>query len=175
MKKKMPTMIESLKEELKDSMDTVAFQVKHQNEVMNDLVLAKAGVRQRLPRLRKLQYMLENHDTIFPRVGFNMGSWLSTCTTDQRTGNFCQTAACALGSAALYQPFKSKGLHIENNSVVFGSKFDSEAGALFFGIDGETADKLFMPHNYPAACKTKPKHVARKVAALIKKLEKEAA
>jgi hypothetical protein len=74
--------------------------------------------------------------------------------------NFCGTAACALGHAAMIPAFKRAGLGLdwflrdEGNpdkgwsAFVRFDGFDSEdAGAAFFGLSAEEANKLFLDTN----------------------------
>jgi len=84
-------------------------------------------------RLKKLIYLLENHDTLFPNTKFNMNFW-----GDEITENYtCATAACALGSAALYPPFMKKGLKLRGtdtwtSEILYKDFKDRSAGAAFF-------------------------------------------
>ena len=51
----------------------------------------------RLNRLKKLQYMLNNHDNIFINVKFDMGLWADDGKGDIPKTLSCGSAACALG------------------------------------------------------------------------------
>lgn len=108
--------------------------------------------RTRLRRLKKLQYMLENHETIFSKpsrnnangaIRFDINRWYSSCGT----------AACALGSACFYKPFREEGLKIKKEpmlapSPAFKKSRDFEAGARFFGISFMESYYLFFPSAY---------------------------
>ena len=117
-----------------------------------------------LSRLKKLKYMLEHHDEIFKKddtskvkvdnkmytsVGkFDLSVWFKPN---------CVSAACALGSAACYPPFKRMGLKLSGDSLVgtgiwFKPEYkewtDFEAGAAFFSISLYESDWLFNPSHY---------------------------
>lgn len=65
----------------------------------------------RLERLEILADMLLNHDKIFKRrkVRLDLRGWYSK--------NDCGTAACAIGSAALYKPFIKQGLMLRKDKI----------------------------------------------------------
>lgn len=107
----------------------------------------------RLKRLNELAFMLENHDKIFGAevteltarnangvVKFDICQW---------TGKHgCGTAACALGSAALYKPFIKAGLKIIKSVPTFKDNDEWEAGAAFFKITFQESIFLFDPYAY---------------------------
>lgn len=94
----------------------------------------------RLKRLNMLADMLRDHDKIFPEVKFDMKTW--------GVKRICGTAACVLGSAALYPPFRKMGLkhqweeHSDATISYRGEEYE-EAGAAFFGITYKEACGLF--------------------------------
>lgn len=162
-----------------------------------------------LKRLKDLKYMLNNHDKLFKpkKIKFNIGSWVNQNpedrnrmklypTKEEAANNVCQcdSSACALGSAALYEPFIKDGLkweiavkneHDEKNGWSIKGYYPEEpefdgfsgtyAGAAFFGISNSESSWLFMPDAYFKANgdnlsskKITPKMVAIRVAHLIK-------
>lgn len=148
-----------------------------------------------LLRLYRLADMLENFNTQkvnlrIPGDGhitkFNMTTW------------GCDTAACALGSAALLPMFRAAGLQTQKSGVEedgYGNRHETrhvvfnnpkngiykdiseEAGALFFGITQDEASMLFlqMYEDKPngGTRRARPITVAKKVRALIAKYEEE--
>lgn len=129
----------------------------------------------RLKRLRQLKYMMENHNKIFTTVKFNLNLWFMApkrelCGTDNR----CKSAACVLGSAALYDPFIAEGLKLSSPreslqsygkmiaEPVYKSWTGSIAGAEFFGLTYSEAVWLFMPDNYKDKKGDDSKTVTRK-------------
>lgn len=68
----------------------------------------------------------------------------------------CCSAACALGSAAVYQPLFDQGLRLIANVrngnagdiIYFDGRIDFDAGAKFFGISLDDSDYLFEPGEY---------------------------
>ncbi len=117
---------------------------------------------ERLKRLNMLKCMLLNHDTLFPETGFNLSAWQikypeNIKYSNQATAGHreCGTAACALGSAALFEPFQKMGLRITKNGynaggfgIKYEDKSDFRAGAEFFGIGIHESYCLFDPSNY---------------------------
>ncbi len=124
----------------------------------------------RLKRLNELKYVMDNHDTLFKTVEFDIGSWCesehpSLLPKEARARNHgsskifkaekipaaCGTAACALGSAALYAPFMKKGLrltNLQNGAPIYKDTEGFEAGEEFFGITGVESYYLFDPRSY---------------------------
>lgn len=131
----------------------------------------------RLQRLTELKYVMDNHDKLFKKVVFDIGSWAYlkdrkserkyvenkykdlNCDIAKKVG--CGTAACALGSAAMYEPFVKKGLKIKSqyDGWASGSEWldfepsykghtGTDAGTAFFGITEKEASYLFMPDAY---------------------------
>ena len=130
----------------------------------------------RLERLKELKHMLLNHKKIFPLVKFDINDWGSVETKEHKTLNLttpvtCGFAACALGSAACHEPFVKSGLKMIFDYDRFVPKFknatNERAGEQFFGLSYPEAYDLFMPGGYTNEEVT-PKHVAAKVAKLIK-------
>lgn len=108
----------------------------------------------RLARLNELKYMLINHDKLFRTVKFNIcvfGEEKSDAPDDGIADKSCMTAACAIGSAALHEPFKKAGLTYPLDN--YGPKYKDEedsflAGAKFFGITPTESFWLFDPKYY---------------------------
>ena len=150
----------------------------------------------RLERLTELQGMLTHHDQLFTKkkVRFDIRNWAKLDYFDSETE--CGTAACALGSAALYEPFAKAGLCLsggESGSPVCDSYEGYSAGAEFFGITPDESLFLFSPgaygdrsHEYPTAPELNaiygfmepvrnvtPEHVAARVGKLIEKYKEK--
>lgn len=105
----------------------------------------------RITRLKKLKHMLEHHDEIFKpqKVKFDMDVW---CEEREDRKLKCYTAACALGSAACYPPFKRAGLKLRHGfDIVFNESYGTAAGAHFFEISENESTYLFMPDRYTNA------------------------
>lgn len=129
-----------------------------------------------IKRLTMLEHMLRNHDKIFPQTKFNIKTW---CDRE----NSCNTAACALGSAALYKPFNKLGLYADMDHCMmprYQGNSEYFAGASFFNISLAESEFLFSPDEYYRAqreistiygyfltTQVTPKHVADRVAWLI--------
>lgn len=104
----------------------------------------------RLKRLKVLRHMLKNHDKIFKTVKFRMNTWNRALEEDRFNikaieNGSCKTSACALGSAALYPPFKKLGLRFEPGEIApcYKGHTWEEAGARFFGIKSYESAYLF--------------------------------
>lgn len=136
----------------------------------------------RLKRLKQLKYMLDNHSKLFKDTHFYMGAWIKRAapfkTKQLCRYDACGSAACALGSAALYPPFMKAGLKFVRDPMsmyvawpAYKRFRETEAGMEFFGIDLNEAEYLFIPCEYHQddTSDIKPKHVAKRVAVLIKK------
>lgn len=122
----------------------------------------------RLNRLTKLHYILDNHKEVFPEVKFDISTWSEPYE--------CGTAACALGSACCYKPFKKSGLYLDpsffNDVPRYKHYTELNAGQEFFGLSCYEAEWLFMPRNYDIVdTKVTAKMVARRVLFLIKHYE----
>lgn len=133
----------------------------------------------RIKRLKQLKYMLDNHSKLFTNVKFSIGQWCDMekpknfplDTSIKKIPRSCGTAACALGSAALYAPLRKQGLKItawRYGSVTYRGEEDWDAGAKFFGISMNESHELFNPCRYYNP-KVSPKHVAERVGYLISK------
>lgn len=118
----------------------------------------------RLYRLKEFKFLMDNHDAFFSeaKVKLDMGEWFAP------TG--CGFAACALGSAALYPPFKEAGLRLRLMAPQYGDACGSNAGAKFFGISYQEARDVFLPVFYTGIITAKD--VSEKITKLIKKYEK---
>ena len=164
----------------------------------------------RLKRLEQLHYMLKNHDKLFKTIKFDLNQWTEECVPDEvcspthegatNSPLSCTTAACALGSAAMYEPFRKQGLKTDVRSQiaedgvtqlyypgnpVYKDQDGMEAGATFFGITyGEaywlfSAETYFKPTNsglqelqYAKAGTITPDMVAKRVRHIIKHYSK---
>lgn len=136
----------------------------------------------RLERLKQLKYMLDNHHKIFKGTKFDMDNWIKMInpfskglppkTSIEKIPEFCGTAACALGSAALYPPFVKLGLYAgcdeEKDYVFYKRELGYDAGAKFFGISENNSYYLFNPDAYDKISKNiTPKDISKHVAILI--------
>lgn len=132
-----------------------------------------------LIRLKMLHKMLVNHHKIFKEVMFDQctfGKKLSgKVARNACTGHWCKTAACALGSAALYKPFKKMGLKVNraSDSVIFGNRENYAAGEKFFNITERQSEYLFGTHYNMETSDVTPFDVADRVEELIKKYSKK--
>lgn len=120
----------------------------------------------KIQRLTMLKDLMLNHDKHFPKMSFNIKAWkvdeLQMKKLNIKDKKDCGTAACALGSAACYQPFINMGLKIQmapDGSVArlmglpteypaFDGKREFGAGAEFFGITMDESRYLFNPMDY---------------------------
>jgi len=133
----------------------------------------------RLRRLKKLRYLMLNHDKIFPQIDFDLNTWWDGDSDELQHGSTnakdCGTAACALGSAACYKPFIEEGLHLDErgHEPVYKGTTDWSAGGQFFGITYEESLYLFEPDKYEEdgywGRDITPEVVAERVSWLIKK------
>lgn len=122
-----------------------------------------------LRRLEMLRDMLIRHDELFPTVTFNMNVWY-------REDPSCGTAACAFGSACLYEPFQEEGLHLAQfdwQEGVYDPAYEGSvcysAATLFFDLSFQEAQYLFDPQEYPGLdpAHITPQMVAERVQELI--------
>lgn len=128
----------------------------------------KTTKQQSLERLKILKDMLERHDEIFPEVEFDMDTWADTTneTPKDKQNKHCGTAACALGSAASYEPFRRRGLKLTDEpfpTPKFNLLYGYEAGAEFFGISKGSSEMLFNPVYYPDEYNVKVEDVIERV------------
>ena len=131
--------------------------------------------------------MLRNHDQIFPDLAFNLVVWnaqnIGSPDSILRERSFyspkeykkardCGTAACALGSACYYKPFKKLGLKMDKSWDIPSYKKENgfEAGMKFFGLTRAENERLFDVQYYKKH--PSPKQVAKKVDRLINKYSK---
>lgn len=139
-------------------------------------------------RLRRLNHFVAVLEAV-PVKKFRMSHFLKENYFDNPLhvtvpANFiqvkCQTAGCGLGWAALDKTFRKAGLRVKSEEFgleIYGNVFfkDEEgigAGAGFFGITRDEAEKLFLEVPYRIVSdKIKPRHVIAKVKKLIKKYE----
>ena len=100
-------------------------------------------------RLKKLEYMLRNHDKIFEKkLAFHINYWTANLIKKKKG---CGTVACALGSAAQYPPFMKEGLGFDEYQ--YAPRFENIdsailSGAAFFGISRDESAWLFTPEYY---------------------------
>ncbi|PHS61030.1 MAG: hypothetical protein COB09_18965 [Thalassobium sp.] len=140
----------------------------------------------RIERLTMLADMLDRHDELF-KVVFDIRQWGSEAIhyeTKQHEPELCGSAACALGSAAMYPPFMKQGLRLRYDSTGFMVRKDSNvlkedvtpfydghadfmAGSWFFGITGGESCELFDGDEY-GYTKVTAAMVAERVRKLIK-------
>ncbi|KGM36166.1 hypothetical protein [Inquilinus limosus] len=62
-----------------------------------------------------------------------------------RPGFNCGTVCCALGLAALDPEFQTAGLHLSGGNVYFENSNSYDAGAEFFEIPIDHAERIFYP------------------------------
>lgn len=125
-------------------------------------------------RLKMFVHLLLNLKTEVPKLDtFDLSYWYRDSTTYDLSvlsgsvplkEGFCNTGACALGSAALYKPFNKMGLRVDYHDVIYKDPItkeiygesgeNAEAGAAFFGISMGQADWLFYGENYRASNET---------------------
>lgn len=115
-----------------------------------------------LDRLQEFELLLRNLPTKVPELTFfYMGSWyLNQCSilgTETvvplkmvEDDYDCGTAACALGVAGLYKPFRDQGLKTNKTVglVWYKTNEGTLAGRFFFDLTDEQACWLFLPQNY---------------------------
>lgn len=143
----------------------------------------------RIKRLKQLSYMLKNHHKLFKAekkpMRFDIQYWFDPgkpdYTSDKaiKPGISCGTAACALGSAALYPPFKKAGLKFMRCDSFFNEYVPMYkdfvgfyAGDRFFKISSAESRWLFDPQEYRRK-RVAPSNVAKRVDRLIKHYQKE--
>lgn len=135
----------------------------------------------RLERLKELEYMLLNHNTLFktPKrksgIKFDIDLW---CGVKEEPN--CGTPACALGSACLHPPFIKQGLKLVKERTRYETLIyprtrngaeGFDAGQEFFGITNSESMYLFSPETYEYKRKVTARDVANRVRKLIKKYE----
>lgn len=135
----------------------------------------------KIKRLTMLKELMLNHDEHFPTVNFNLSTWFTGDVLEDadiqesiQSGAGCGYAACALGSAACWPPFREMGLKMdESMEPEFGNSMGDPilAGAYFFGISEKQSEHLFFPSQYPhtQSSSITPKEVADRVDILLQK------
>lgn len=139
-------------------------------------------------RLTTFETLLRNIRTMVPTITyFDMGDWIDRTRTDEKNEVYdfplvklqedhtCGTAACALGSAGLYKPFRDQGLITTVDCVVFKPDPETDetqhygfvAGAEFFDITIEQSKLLFSTHSYEEGVTTTPEMVADRVKQIL--------
>ncbi len=123
-------------------------------------------------RLKRLAIRILTHtglehrygeEHVLPTVGtlFDMGTWgFHNGDHKPEDSNFCGTAACALGHAALDPANRKQGMELAWNrvsrcsygsgweaSISFKGEIGDAAGALFFGLSYEESQSLFYATN----------------------------
>lgn len=109
--------------------------------------------------LEQLRYMLKNHKKLFPDVAFDMRYFVIPATDSVNHSDYpkkCKYAACALGSAAAYPPFRKLGLSLVDTEagntqldVGYNGYTGFLAAARLFGISYQNAEFLFSPCSFP--------------------------
>ena len=106
------------------------------------------------------------------RVAWDMSNWLMPYDNDDPARIRCDTAACALGSAALDPWHNAQGLRFPKKggwAPYYGGSTDGvEAGRRFYGITYGESEWLFIPEQYPARRNVRPTDVIARVNSLIK-------
>lgn len=137
----------------------------------------------RLRRLRRAHHVILS----VPKDGWNMHQWMLPRVEFDSYGreiplkkepNVCGTAGCALGNCGLDPVLRAEGLECSkvgdfrlHHRKIHWRDSPEQAGARFFGITLEEADRLFLPDRYDEEDIT-PKMVAKRVARLIEKYER---
>lgn len=112
-------------------------------------------------RLQEFELLLRNlHAKVPTLTHFYMGSWFikhfhppainDAVTLNSIDKNECGTAACALGAAGLYKPFRDQGLKTKKTEglVYYGTRSGIFAGMVFFDLTYGQSCWLFLPQNY---------------------------
>lgn len=107
------------------------------------------------------------------RVAWDMGNWRMPYDDPFGMPRFrCDTAACALGSAALDPWHNAQGLRFPKKDEwvpYYGGSTDGvEAGRRFYGITYGESEWLFIPAYYPVRRDVRPTDVIARVNSLIK-------
>lgn len=117
-------------------------------------------------RLEALRDLLRDPDRLAALVQrFDMGLFVDF-------EDDCGTAACALGTACLYPPFRALGLTVdargypEYRPPAGGVVYGVAAGRDFFGLSAGDADRLFYVSSYYRAGVT-PADVADRIDAIL--------
>lgn len=112
------------------------------------------AIKLRRQRLLYLADFLEELPKRSPKTRFNMTEWAYHRGAHRpKSHNYCGTAACALGHAAMLPRFKRLGLRLQwvksgtdevwRAFVKFQGRRGHEAGAAFFLLSPEEAGDLF--------------------------------
>lgn len=106
------------------------------------------------------------------RVAWDMDNWRMLYDNADPVSRRCDTAACALGSAALDPWHNAQGLRFPKNDEwvpYYGGSTDGvTAGKRFYGITYGESEWLFIPENYPNPADVRPTDVIARVNSLIK-------
>lgn len=105
-----------------------------------------------------LVHMLKNHNKYFPNTKFDMDHWTRGGTKE----NACGTAACAVGSAMYWKPFRLMGLHpnMSGPRPQYRDDYGYSAARAFFGLNPGTSMFLFDPFYYE---KPTPRDVVKRI------------
>lgn len=103
-----------------------------------------------IERLALLAHMLRRHSDYFPSTTFDLSHWVLDGAAEA-----CGTAACAVGSAMYWKPFRKMGLRCDGCSRFFPVYRQSDylfegwrAVEAFFDISSPIADYLFAEDSY---------------------------
>jgi hypothetical protein len=96
-------------------------------------------------RLRELYAMLAG----VPDERFHLHSWREGGLSNEvLLSEGCGTAACAVGWACAYPPFKAQGLSFDRAWPTFEHRAGWDAVMAFFELRVHQAERLFMWRNY---------------------------
>ena len=140
-------------------------------------------------RIPRLEHFVEVMKAV-PKKKFNIDNWrednhynepLKVTIPDTFVKLDCRSVACALGWAALDKKFRRQGLKWVNKynmsegkstlQLVYKDVTYEKAGGEFFGLDSLETNDLFFPDSY-SEIYVEPKHVVKKIKALIKRYKK---
>lgn len=121
-------------------------------------------------RLRLMQVMLTFHNVIFPNTRFDLGSWQSHERGSPTKPSDCGYAACAVGSATAWLPFRLLGFIASpyNGVPVYRGNIAWDAVRKFFGVTQEQAAFLFDKYKYVSGSETTPQDVRARISLFLK-------
>jgi len=131
-------------------------------------------------RLNRLNHFITVLKAV-PKKKFKMAYWYNPSYFSEEIcvkvpDNFlnvkCTSVACALGWASMDKKFSKAGLgyyaHGSTGEITYKGKIDITAGSLFFGIDAEESNDLFVDGYEVHQDSVTPAMVIRKIKKLIK-------